>query len=261
MERTLLLVDDEDNILSALRRVFRREGYRILCADGGEAALGLLNEHEVGVIVSDQRMPGMSGVDFLSRVKARYPDTVRIVLSGYTELESITEAINRGAIYKFLTKPWEDDLLRDHVREAFDFHDWRRESAQVSRAVLNAKQDLEQRVEQQSREVELNMRALSATHDILNELPGGVLGISVDGDIVMASREAHEVLGGANGSLIGKDVCDVLPQGVWMSCQQSIAPGRVAVASFELAGKGCFELRCRRFADKSRGSVVLLTER
>ena len=71
------------------------------------------------MIVSDQRMPEMSGTEFLSRVKELYPDTIRIVLSGYSEIETITQAVNRGAIYKFFTKPWDDAQLRENLREAF----------------------------------------------------------------------------------------------------------------------------------------------
>ena len=71
------------------------------------------------VVISDQRMPDMSGTEFLSRIRQLYPDTIRMVLTGYTDLESVTGAINRGAIYKFLTKPWDDDHLREQIREAF----------------------------------------------------------------------------------------------------------------------------------------------
>ena len=126
MERTLLLVDDEENITASLVRLLRRDGYTILRASSGQEGLDLLARHMVGVIVSDQRMPGMTGTEFLGKVKELYPDTVRIVLSGYTELNSVTDAINRGAIYKFLTKPWEDDLLRANVEEAFQRYEMKR---------------------------------------------------------------------------------------------------------------------------------------
>jgi diguanylate cyclase (GGDEF)-like protein/PAS domain S-box-containing protein len=116
---TLLLVDDEPNILRALVRVLRNDGYRILTADGARSAFELLASHDVQVVLSDQRMPEICGTDFLSEVKSLYPQTVRMVLSGYTDLATITEAINRGAIYRFLTKPWEDESLRAHIREAF----------------------------------------------------------------------------------------------------------------------------------------------
>lgn len=116
---TLLLLDDEANILRALVRVLRRDGYHILTADSANRAFELLAEHPVQVIISDQRMPDMTGTEFLRRVKDIYPDTIRMVLSGYTDLKSVTEAINRGAIYKFMTKPWSDHELRETVAGAF----------------------------------------------------------------------------------------------------------------------------------------------
>ncbi|SIR29510.1 PAS domain S-box-containing protein/diguanylate cyclase (GGDEF) domain-containing protein [Aromatoleum tolulyticum] len=120
---TILLVDDESSILSALRRTLRREGYEILVAGSAEEGLSVLAKHPVQVIVSDQRMPGMSGTEFLSRVKVLYPRTVRMVLSGYSEISAVTDAINRGAIYRFLSKPWDDEQLKDEVRGAL--REWR----------------------------------------------------------------------------------------------------------------------------------------
>jgi EAL domain-containing protein (putative c-di-GMP-specific phosphodiesterase class I)/CheY-like chemotaxis protein len=116
---TLLLVDDEPNVLNALRRLLRREGYRILTAGSGSEALELLALQPVQVIVSDQRMPGMSGVEFLSKVKELYPETVRMSLSGYSEISTVTDAINKGAIWKYITKPWDDELLAQEIRTAF----------------------------------------------------------------------------------------------------------------------------------------------
>ncbi|MBS1198672.1 MAG: diguanylate cyclase protein, partial [Proteobacteria bacterium] len=117
--RSLLLVDDEEGVLSSLKRLLRPDGYNILTASSAEQGLELLASRAVDVIVSDQRMPGMSGVDFLRRVKILHPETVRLVLSGYTDLQTVTDAINEGAIYKFLTKPWDDNLLRATIKEAF----------------------------------------------------------------------------------------------------------------------------------------------
>lgn len=117
--RTVLVVDDETNIIRALARTLRRDGYRILTAEGPAAAFEILANEDVQVVVSDQRMPEMTGLEFLRHVKEIYPDIIRIILSGYTEPTTLTEAINQGAIYRFLTKPWEDDDLRENVREAF----------------------------------------------------------------------------------------------------------------------------------------------
>lgn len=117
--QTLLLVDDEPNILSAISRLLRREGYRILTAETPLEAFEILAKNPVHVILSDQRMPDMTGTEFFARVRQLYPDTIRIVLTGYADLDSVTGAINRGAIYKFLTKPWDDDQLREQIREGF----------------------------------------------------------------------------------------------------------------------------------------------
>lgn len=115
---TILLVDDEPNVLRSLRRLFRRDGYRILTAENADDAFELLAEHQVQVIISDQRMRHMNGTELLNHVKSMYPDIIRIVLSGYMDLASVTSAINEGQIYKFLTKPWDDEELRQVVRDA-----------------------------------------------------------------------------------------------------------------------------------------------
>ena len=132
-ERTLLILDDEENIRRSLQRLLRRDGYRIVLAASAGEAFDALARESVQVVISDQRMPGMSGTEFLSQVKALYPDTIRIVLSGYTDLGSVTEAINHGAIYKFLTKPWDDEALRSQIREAFHRQEQRRESGEAAR--------------------------------------------------------------------------------------------------------------------------------
>jgi EAL domain-containing protein (putative c-di-GMP-specific phosphodiesterase class I)/CheY-like chemotaxis protein len=117
--RTVLVVDDEPGIRTALTRMLRSDGYRVLTAAGGDEGLHVLSLNAVQVIISDQRMPGMSGTEFLGKVKDLYPETMRIILSGYTEIDVVTESVNRGAVFRFLTKPWDDDLLREQVRDAF----------------------------------------------------------------------------------------------------------------------------------------------
>lgn len=115
---TILLVDDEPNILRALTRVLRKDGYNILTAESAALAFDLLARNDVKLIISDQRMPNMTGTEFLARVKDIYPETIRIVLSGYTDLKTVTDAVNQGAIYRFLTKPWDDEVLREEIHRA-----------------------------------------------------------------------------------------------------------------------------------------------
>jgi diguanylate cyclase (GGDEF)-like protein/PAS domain S-box-containing protein len=121
--RTLLIVDDELPVLNALQRMLVDEGYMILTAASAREGLELLAEHPAQVILSDQRMPGMSGTEFLGRVKVLYPDTVRMVLTGYAELETVVQAVNEGAIYKFFSKPWDVEQLRAQIRDAFLYYE------------------------------------------------------------------------------------------------------------------------------------------
>ncbi|MBX2861627.1 MAG: response regulator [Vampirovibrio sp.] len=113
---TILCVDDEPNILSALKRVLRKEGYTVLTATSGREGLALLEEHAVQLVISDQRMPEMTGAEFLKEVKDRWPQTTRVILSGYAEAEAILDAVNNGAIFKFLVKPWQDQDLKQEIR-------------------------------------------------------------------------------------------------------------------------------------------------
>jgi diguanylate cyclase (GGDEF)-like protein/PAS domain S-box-containing protein len=125
--RTLLLVDDEAPIIASLKRLFRREGYTILTAEDGMAALQLLASNEVGVVISDARMPQMNGGELLGKVREMYPDTVRMMLSGYTDLKAVTSAVNSGELFCFLTKPWDDAELLETVRNAFRHYELRRQ--------------------------------------------------------------------------------------------------------------------------------------
>jgi putative nucleotidyltransferase with HDIG domain len=126
-EHTVLFVDDEVNILKALQRLLRMEDMHVLTASRANEALELLERHPTQVVVSDQRMPEMSGVDFLAVVRERHPDIVRMMLTGYTEMNVAVDAINRGEIYRLITKPWNDDELRATIRQAFDHADLKAE--------------------------------------------------------------------------------------------------------------------------------------
>ncbi|MGE4608692.1 MAG: response regulator, partial [Myxococcota bacterium] len=122
-QHTVLFVDDEVNILKALQRLLRHEDMNVICASSGQEALEMLEKTPAQVVVTDQRMPEMSGVDLLSAVRERYPDIVRMMLTGYTEMNIAVEAINRGEIYRLITKPWNDDELRATIRQAFEQSD------------------------------------------------------------------------------------------------------------------------------------------
>jgi len=123
-KRTVLFVDDEINVLSSLKRALIEEDYKCMFAESAKEALELMEKHEISVIVTDMRMPGMDGLSLLRIIKEKYPNTVRVVLSGYTQLQQVLLAINQGDIYKFITKPWKiEDEFKPVIRQAVEYHE------------------------------------------------------------------------------------------------------------------------------------------
>ncbi len=164
---TVLLVDDEVNILKALQRLLRNEDMDVLCAARGQEALEILERSPAQVVVTDQRMPEMTGVDLLSQVRQRHPDVVRMILTGYTEMDLAVDAINRGEIYRLITKPWNDDELRATIRQAFDHADLKSEIKhlnQISREQNFKLQDMNRNLEDKVRE---RTKQLAAKHQEL----------------------------------------------------------------------------------------------
>ena len=128
---TVLVIDDEPDILDLLYRTLHRE-FRVLRASSGPDALEVLaQEDQIAVIVSDQRMPLMSGTEFLSLTAAQYPDIMRIIVTGYTDVDDLVEAINTGKVFKYVTKPWDDEDLKDSVRKAVETHNVLRSRTQT----------------------------------------------------------------------------------------------------------------------------------
>ena len=221
---TLLIIDDEEYIVSSLNRTLRREGYRILTAGSAEEGLNLLAGNEVGVIICDQRMPMMTGTEFFRKVKILYPKTMRIVLSGYTELESVTSAINEGAIYKFLTKPWDNDLLRENVRKAFEYFRMEHENQRLTQELLAANeklsrlnQNLELQVQHKTDEIKHNLTVLEISQEILEYLPVAILGIDSDNMVAASNKLADKLF----GCLLGMQADEFLPDGLLQNIQKT----------------------------------------
>ncbi len=122
-EHSILIVDDEKNILNALRRLLNEEGYQIYTALSGEGGLEILKREKIDLIISDQKMPGMEGLEFLEKTVDNYPDVIRIILTGHAELNDAIRAINEGCVYKFIMKPWNDEELKITIRRALEQYD------------------------------------------------------------------------------------------------------------------------------------------
>jgi response regulator RpfG family c-di-GMP phosphodiesterase len=171
---TILCVDDELNIVSALRRVFRHHSYRVFTANSGAEGLGLLERESVDVVISDMRMPEMDGAEFLEQVRNRWPDTVRLLLTGYSDVDSTIGAINRGEIFRYVAKPWDDQHILGTVKNGLE-----------RKALEREKRRLEELTQRQNAE----LRDLNAT------LEARVLERTAE------VRQACDALAGANEKL------------------------------------------------------------
>ena len=122
INRSLLIVDDEPHVISSLKRQLRKEDFTIFSAGSGSEGMSVLNDQDVGVVISDMMMPGMDGVTFLNLVKERKPDTVRLLLTAHGSMENAVDAINRSRVFEYLTKPWESNRLVTSLHRAFEYY-------------------------------------------------------------------------------------------------------------------------------------------
>ena len=218
-QEKVLFVDDEPNVLRSLNRLLIDEEYTLYTAESGREGLEILErEPDIQVVVSDYRMPEMNGVDFLKQVYARWPKTVRIVLSGYADTGSIVAAINEGKIYRFIPKPWNDDELKVHLAKAFEVYflqkknEFLADELQKSNDELKIiNENLEDLVRERTEEVLFQNKVLERAHYILDSLPVGVVGIDKDGMIVQSNLYANKILSTNGASLSGKTFKKVLP--------------------------------------------------
>ncbi len=231
-ERVLLVVDDEPNVLTALKRLFRGERCRILTASDAEQAFAHLAVHPVGVVLCDHRMPGTSGVDFLHRVRRMYPHVTRIILSGYADLGVMREAINTGAVYKFIAKPWEDDALRAAVREGFERTELEQENQRLYRELREAyerlqgrERDLASHSHAADRLALHEQRVLLTAQAMLEEAPVAMLGVDEGGMVAMANAAARGLFG---EECLGRQLADCLPAELPYAAQgeAALADGR-----------------------------------
>jgi response regulator RpfG family c-di-GMP phosphodiesterase len=171
---TILCVDDEPNILASLRRLFRRENYRVLCAGSAAAGWAVLEEEHVDIVISDMQMPEVNGTEFLETVRRRWPDTLRLLLTGHADHEATIGAINRGEVYRYITKPWNEDAILLIIRDAFERQALQREKVRLE-ALTKAQNEqlrelnatLEQRVRDRTAELSSAQKSLQASHERL----------------------------------------------------------------------------------------------
>lgn len=138
----MLYVDDEENNLTAFKASFRRY-FNIFTAISAEEGKTVLNQHEIQVLITDQRMPGTLGTELLAQAVKEYPDQVRILLTGFSDIEAIKDAINRGQIYHYLQKPWNDEEVKKTIEDAFKIYELKKKQQELNQQILLTNEQLE----------------------------------------------------------------------------------------------------------------------
>ena len=138
----ILYVDDEVNNLNSFKAAFRRD-YEIHIAESGEDGRKILEEREINIIITDQRMPQMTGVQFLEEIIPDFPDPIRILLTGYTDITAVIDAINKGQVYQYLTKPWDENNLRIIIKNSYEIYDLRQRNKELLGKLKKANEQLE----------------------------------------------------------------------------------------------------------------------
>ncbi|MBN1904138.1 MAG: response regulator [Deltaproteobacteria bacterium] len=217
-ENSILLVDDEENILNALKRLLRKEGYRLVSATSGRDGITLLKSNEIQLVICDQRMPDMNGIDFLAKVKDEYPNIIRVLLTGYTDIDSITESVNKGQIYKFFLKPWNDQNLKLEIRQCFEQYKLARTNRILQETVIEQNKELrrinenlEAMISERTKDLKIQNRALEISQAILEDLPIPVIGISCDLTTVMVNIKAMVLAINERYFQVGKDISGFFP--------------------------------------------------
>lgn len=139
---TVLYIDDEPNNLVAFKAAFRR-AFNVFTAESAEEGKRILEENDVHVILSDQRMPKMTGIEFFESILPTHPEPIRILITGYTDINAVIDAINRGQVYKYLTKPWNEEDVKNFIEKAAEVFLLRRENADLTNKLIDANRKLE----------------------------------------------------------------------------------------------------------------------
>ncbi|MCS6832673.1 MAG: response regulator, partial [Flammeovirgaceae bacterium] len=167
----VLYVDDEEHNLTSFTANFRRN-YQVLTAKNGKEGLELLKKHEVEVVITDQRMPQMSGVEFAEAVANFNPDIVRIILTGFSDMQAIVDAINKGGIYRYISKPWQKDELKLAIDNAIETYRLRKHNKELIRNLQQLNAELEEKINERTETLARKNKELEEINQEKNHLIG-----------------------------------------------------------------------------------------
>jgi FixJ family two-component response regulator len=200
-KHTLLCIDDDKNILSSLKRILQREGYEVLTSSSCAEALDILkSEHDIHIMLCEQKMPEMSGTAFYAEAMGKYPDIVRIVLTGFADIDAISESINQGHIYKIILKPWNEDNLKLEIKQAAEHYELTQSNKRLTlqtieqnEKLISINENLERMVQNRVEDIEIQNKSLLFSQTVFNNLPLPAISINKEGFIALLSRSAENL--------------------------------------------------------------------
>lgn len=214
----ILIIDDEVEITKSLLRQFKRT-YTVFSATSAVDALKILESEDIQVIVSDQRMPGMTGIEFFSKIRSNFPDIIKLILTGYTDLEAVVSAINEGQVFRYISKPWNPDELDWTIKEAFEKYELQATNKQLIIDLRESNLNLEEKVKQRTQKLAEINESLNKTlievekkerilNSIFNSIPGLLFLYDEDIKLIQWNRR-HELMTGYTAKeLMHKDLMD-----------------------------------------------------
>ena len=223
--KTILLVDDEQNLLDAMSRLFRKTDFTLLTAKGGEAGLKLLETNEIQLVISDYNMPLMTGIEFLSIVRRMYPNVVRVILTGQSDLSVGVDAINKGEIYRYLNKPVNKEEFFIVINQCFEHNKMIRENQELTLKTLMQNEELGRLNAKLAELNAIQSKSLELSQEILERLPVAVIGITANREIALTNNAAKKIISSLNQVLPGTDISDVLPDDLQQAVNSSMADG------------------------------------
>lgn len=258
----ILCVDDEENILHSLKRMLRHEPYRVFTANNSHDALRIIQDHEIQLVMTDQRMPEISGIELLQKIKEINPNIVRVVLSGYAEIHVVVEAVNQGEVFRFLAKPWRDEELKMDIRACLEQYALRNHNHKLTEELLEKNQKLEELNEALNQTIKERSEYLNLTQEVIDSIPFPILGIDKENYLVLINSAYCHFFDDKHIGVPGSKIDNFLPEAIVSRIHQFFDQAESSDAMESLLNDKpiTIHLRALNHAEQVRGCLLLIEE-
>jgi two-component system, NtrC family, sensor kinase len=248
----ILCVDDEKNLLKSIQRLFLDHNYEILTATSGNEGLEILRKvSPIQIVISDFRMPGKNGVEFLSEVRKNWPDTVRIIISGYADTAAVISAINEGEIYKFIPKPWNDEDIKATIANAIERYHLQKKNRRLDQDLVNkepashrTQNNLEENLKDRDFDFGYPANATLFLQNMFEALPIAAMGIDFNGKIIQCNKKGAELFERNGNKISGTNRKQSLPEEINDFIEQMVKKesrfGHFRINDIEVRVRGSF---------------------